>query len=115
VAIDRQLDRIKRKRMRHAERKLKEAQGNGCGLNAAFCIGQGLLLTSNTNGRVLFSHLCGLKKTRSSNRGAARKACGVGKVTHKQRRRVEALQMSSNHCWDPVNHDAGSSRRVVPS
>jgi hypothetical protein len=26
MAIDRQLDRIKRKRMRHAERKLKEAQ-----------------------------------------------------------------------------------------
>ena len=50
----------------------RKHNGNGCGLNAAFCIGQGSLLTLNTNGRVLFSHLCGLKKTRGGHRGAHR-------------------------------------------
>ena len=50
----------------------RKHNGKGCGLNAAFCIGQGSLLTLNTNGCVPFSHLCGLKKTRGGHRGAHR-------------------------------------------
>jgi hypothetical protein len=62
----------------------RRPNGSGCGLNAAFCIGQEYLLTSNTSGRVLFSHRCGLKQIRRNNKGAARKNCGVGNLTHKQ-------------------------------
>jgi hypothetical protein len=41
MPIDRKLDPIKRKSMRHAERKLKEAQRQLGELNAAFCTGPG--------------------------------------------------------------------------
>ena len=53
----------------------RKRNGNGCGVNAAFRIGQELLLTSNTNGCVLFSHRFGHKRTRRSIRfeSAARK------------------------------------------
>ncbi len=44
----------------------RKRNGNGCGVNEAFRIGQELLLTSNTNVRVLFSHRFGRKRTRRS-------------------------------------------------
>jgi hypothetical protein len=70
----------------------RKRNGNGRGLNAAFRIGQTSLLTSNTNGRALFSHLFGPKKIRSGKRGAAAKARGLRQLKSSS----GGLKISSN-------------------
>jgi hypothetical protein len=71
MPIDRQLDRIKRRRMRHAERKLREAQRQRVRTERSILHWSRVMVTINTNGHVLFSRLCGLKKTRGGHSGAA--------------------------------------------